>query len=110
MSDKAEATLRIMVRHLEARYEKDDAWTRRFKSGDDSAIDEIVSLACRETGMTLDDYDKAFAGSSALQLLQKRLIRDALTRPLNPGPQHMAARESAGARVAIQTRPWWKLW
>ena len=99
-----------MVRHLEARYEKDDAWTKRFKSGDDSAIDDIVSLACRETGMTLDDYDKAFAGSSALQLLQKRLISNALTRPLNPGPQNMAARESVGATVAIQTRPWWKLW
>jgi hypothetical protein len=110
MPEKAETTLRIMVRHLEARYEKDEAWTKRFKSGDGAAIDEIVSLACRETGMTLDEYDRAFAGSPALQQLQKHLISEALIRPLSPGPENMAARESAGARAANQTRPWWKLW
>jgi hypothetical protein len=49
-----------LVRHLESRYEKDPFWTTRLMSGDDSASDEIILLACRETSEARDDYEAAF--------------------------------------------------
>ncbi len=100
---QAEATLRVLCQHLAARYEKDQLWTRRFKVGDDSAIDELVSLACRDTGVSPFDYQEAFERDAGLQLLQKLLIGEIIIGPLDPH------RESLGARAATR-RPWWKFW
>lgn len=102
---EAEETLKAVVRHLELRYEKDAAWTNRFNSGDDSPVEEIVSLACQETGVARSDYEVAFDTFPELRQLQKRMIADVVCGPLNS-----KGRESSGARLPVQTRPWWKFW
>jgi len=102
---KAEETLKALVRHLGLRYEKDAAWTTRFKSGDEAPLDEIVLLACHETGVARSDYEMAFDEFPELRQVQKRMISDVICGPLNS-----KGCESLGARVPMETRPWWKFW
>ena len=102
---KAEETLKALVRQIESRYEKDAVWTTRFMNGDDSALDEIVLLACQETAATRNDYEAAFEIFPDLRQMQKRLISDVVCGPLNS-----KGRESLGARFPEQTQPWWKFW
>lgn len=102
---KAEETLRVLVRHVGLRYDKDTAWTARFNSGDDSAVDEIILLACQETGVARSDYEMAFDQFPELRRMQKRMISDVVCGPLNS-----KGRESSGARIPTKARPWWKFW
>ncbi len=106
---KAEETVRVVVREFYARYRKDEAWTKRYDSGDDRCLEDLVALACRETGMSVDDYADTFDAHPELQQLQTGLMTDALLGPLQPGPDNPKYRESAGARVQPKTS-WWRFW
>jgi hypothetical protein len=107
---KAEETLKVLVQHLEAKYERDEAWTLRFKTGDGSCLDELVASACQAVGVAPDDYTRAVESYPDLRQMQKRLICDMMLRPLNPGPDNPRARESLCATVPFERRPWWKFW
>ena len=104
---KAEMTLKVLVEHLEARYERDEAWTLRFKTGDDSCLDELVASACQDTGVLLDDYTKAFEIYPELRQMQKQMITDMMLRPLASNPRVI---ESLGADGTSARRPWWRFW
>jgi hypothetical protein len=110
---KIKRAIEYLGEELAKVYEIDPDWTRRFKAGDDSAIDEIVWKACERAGATTEEYEEALATDSSLQALQKQTIVDTILAPLNPGPGNPQYRESTGARevtTILEDKPWWKFW
>ena len=107
--EKAEQTVKVVVARFYDRYRKDDAWTKRYDSGDDRCLEELVALACADTGVSMDDYADTFDAYPELQRLQTRLMTDRLLEPLQPGPHNPRYRESAGARTEPK-RAWWRFW
>ena len=112
--NKISKAIEYLGEELAKVYDKDSDWTRRFKTGDDSAIEEIVGKACERAGLTIEEYEEAISTSDSLLALQKQTIVDTILAPLNPGPSNPQYRESAGARevkIAIREhKPWWKFW
>src|SRR5688572_19922090 len=106
---RAEQTVKAVVDHFYDRYRKDEAWTKRYDSGDVGCLEELVALACSKTGVSMDDYADTFDAYPELQQLQTRLMTDRLLEPLQPGPNNPKYCESAGARIE-QKRAWWKFW
>ena len=96
--NKAEKGVRAFGQHFAQAYEKDVDWTTRFRSGDDTAIEELICAACAEVGISRQEYEKGVLSDSRLAVLQQELITEVVLSDLNPGPDNSEARESSGAR------------
>jgi hypothetical protein len=69
------ATFRTLLSHAHGR---DVEWTRRYRAGEEGPMDELLSRACADAGMTLADYHEALDRDGQLVELQKRCIREVL--------------------------------
>ncbi len=63
---------------LVAAHGTDVEWTRRYRSGDEGAMDELVRRACVEEQVPLAEYREAIEGDSKLGELYQRCIREVL--------------------------------
>jgi hypothetical protein len=96
---------------FQRRYLYDSAWLQRLNSGDESAVEEVVREACANSGITVDEYEKAVLSDPELEAYQQQLIGDAILADIQPGPENPIARESAGARRETRVpRKWWQVW
>lgn len=77
-----EKTMRNAMDRFAAKYRKDATFTQRYRSGDESAYDELVREACAETGIDYDDYVLSVDADSGLSDLQRRSITEIVLGPV----------------------------
>ncbi|MCP4899482.1 MAG: hypothetical protein GY906_21155 [bacterium] len=78
-------------------YDKDSEWTRRFKAGDNQTLHELVVAACRQVGITPDQYADAIDSDPMLDALQNLTITKVIL-----------AAESTKTTPAPPK--WWQFW
>jgi hypothetical protein len=83
----AERVIAAFRQLLHAAHRNDAAWTRRYRSGDESAMDELVARACVECNMAPSEYQEALEADAQLLDLQNRCIAEVLLGPLKPPPE-----------------------
>jgi hypothetical protein len=74
-AERVIATFRTMLSEAHGR---DVEWTRRYRSGEEGAMDELLSRACADAGMTLAEYHDAVDRDAQLVELQRRCVREVL--------------------------------
>ena len=67
---------------LAAVHGKDAEWTRRYRSGDENAIDELIVAACAEHKMPYTEYIEAVESDPQLVELQKNSITQVMLGPV----------------------------
>jgi len=63
---------------LSAAHGTDVEWTRRYRSGDEGAMDELIQAACTEEQVPAVEYREAVDGDAQLGELHQRSIREVL--------------------------------
>ena len=63
---------------LAAVHGKDAAWTQRYRSGDENAIDELIVSACEEHGVPYAEYMDGVDRDQQLAELQKNTITEVM--------------------------------
>jgi deoxyribodipyrimidine photolyase len=56
----------------------DVEWTRRYRSGDEGAMDELVQQACAEAEIPVAEYREAVDTDAQLGELHQRCVREVL--------------------------------
>jgi hypothetical protein len=75
---KIERTIATFREKLSAAQRTDADWVRRYRSGDESAIDEIVVGACEENGLPYVDYLEGVENDPQLHELQRQCITEVM--------------------------------
>ena len=75
---KIERTIAIFRDKLSQAHRSDAAWVRRYRSGDEAAIDEILQRACDESGLAHADYLDAVEADPQLLELQRKCVTEAM--------------------------------
>ena len=84
MALSAETRLRVervvaaFRQKLAAAHGTDVEWTRRYRSGDEGAMDDLVSRACADEGMSPGEYREAIDADARLSELHRRCISEVL--------------------------------
>jgi hypothetical protein len=73
-----EATIKLFAKNLGERYRTDAKWAERFKAEDGESVNEVLRLACKENGITQEEYEWALAEDKSLHELQQTAIAGAL--------------------------------
>ena len=90
----AKCVLKRFIKNLSEKYGKDPEWMKRYASGDDSALDELMDAACLALRESKGGYLEALSGSSELRSLQKKMIGDVVIGPIggNKGIESQGAK------------------
>ena len=83
----AERVIAAFRQLLHSAHQTDAAWTRRYRAGDEGAMEELVGRACAESNMPVSDFHEALESDAQLRELQKRCIAEVLLGPLKPPPE-----------------------
>jgi hypothetical protein len=75
---KIEQTIATFREKLSAAQRADAEWVRRYHSGDESAIDEIVARACEQNGLPYVDYLEGVENDPQLLELQRKCITEVM--------------------------------
>jgi hypothetical protein len=79
----------------------------RVHADDPAALDELLDLACRRTGLARAFYESALFEDPALLDLQRLSLREVIESPPDPGPYSQISRESpAGTPANWHVHPW----
>jgi hypothetical protein len=79
---KIERTIATFRERLAAAQRTDADWVRRYRSGDESALDEIVARACEDNGLAYADYLEAVEQDSQLLELQRKCVTEVMLGPV----------------------------
>ena len=60
------------------RYRSDAKWAERFKADDPESVNEVLRPACKENGITQEEYEWALSEDKTLHELQQTSIAEAL--------------------------------
>lgn len=77
-----EKTMREAMDRFAARYRKDPVFTQRYRSGDESELEDIVRAACAAHGVDYDEYTLAVDADPQLSALHKRSLKEILLGPV----------------------------
>jgi hypothetical protein len=83
----AERVIAAFRQILQNAHRNDAAWTRRYRAGDENAMEELVARACAESNMSIGDYHEAVEADAQLLELQKKCIAEVLLGPLKAPPE-----------------------
>ncbi len=75
---KVEATVKLFAKNLGERYRSDAKWAERFKADDPESVNEVLRPACKENGITQEEYEWALTEDKSLHELQQTSIAEAL--------------------------------
>jgi hypothetical protein len=78
----AERVIAAFRQLLQTAHRNDAEWTRRYRAGDESAMEELVQRACTECNMLASEFHEALESDAQLLELQKRCIAEVLLGPL----------------------------
>jgi hypothetical protein len=77
--EKVEATVKLFAKNLGERYRTDAKWAERFKAEDGESVNEILRPACKENGITQEEYEWALSEDKELKALQRKLVEEAVS-------------------------------
>jgi hypothetical protein len=83
----AERVIAAFRQLLHAAHRNDAAWTRRYRAGDESAMEELAVRACAECNMSPTEFHEALESDGQLLELQRRCVAEVLLGPLKPPPE-----------------------
>ena len=69
---------------LAAAHGSDVEWTRRFRSGDEDAMEELIARACAEEQIPVAEYHEALDDDALLGELHHRSIQEVLLGAVRP--------------------------
>ena len=75
---RAEKVIAVFRQSLAAAHGKDVEWTRRYRAGDESAMEELVHRACTEGNMSPGEYQEAIDSDAQLHELHRRCIAEVM--------------------------------
>ena len=74
-----EATIKLFAKNLGEKFHSDAKWAERFKADDPASVNEILLPACKENGITLEEYEWALQADKELNALQRKLIEESVS-------------------------------
>jgi hypothetical protein len=83
----AERVIAAFRQILQTAHRNDAAWTRRYRAGDEGAMEELVTRACAETNMSVGEFHEALESDGQLLELQKRCVAEVLLGQIKPPPE-----------------------
>ena len=78
----AKNVLKRFMKYFGELYQKDQDWTKRYTSGDDQVLVDLVERACKDLNVKRLDYEKTFFSNNEMQQLQRRLMNDLILGPI----------------------------
>ncbi len=75
---RMERVVAAFRQRLAAAHGRDAEWTRRYRAGDEGAMEELLALACAEVAVPLSEFHEAVDADPKLSDLHQRATREAL--------------------------------